>query len=73
MTGFVLAHGDCINCGRPFSFNPVWVPSVRVKGVRQPVCRACMEGENSRRKAAGQPLLAIHPDAYEACEEGELG
>lgn len=60
-------------CGKPISFNPVKVPSLRDKnGTRQPVCRECIEKANIERKKMGIPLLKILPGAYEACEEGEL-
>mgnify|MGYP000258131711 CR=1 FL=1 len=70
--GYVLAYGNCINCGTLFSFNPAKVPSIRVDGVREPVCRTCIEQANEVRRAAGITELTILPDAYEPCEENEL-
>jgi hypothetical protein len=72
VSGYVLAFGGCISCHRPFSFNPHKVPSIRIDGVREPVCLSCMEEANSRRVAAGDPPHRIEPDAYEALPEGEL-
>ena len=45
MTGYVTGYGDCIVCARPFTFNPVRVPSITVNGEREPICLA--EGELS--------------------------
>lgn len=70
--GYVLAYGNCINCGKPFSFNPAKVPSIRVQGVREPVCKGCIEKANEVRRALGRELFTILPDAYEPCEESEL-
>jgi len=70
--GYVLMFGCCINCGRQFIFNPNKVPSVRVNGVREPVCRSCVEWANGERKKKGLELFTIPPDAYEACREEEL-
>jgi hypothetical protein len=70
--GYMIAMGGCIICGRPFSFNPHKVPSIIVRGRREPVCRECMEMANRRREAAGVPPHAILPDAYEPIEESEL-
>lgn len=70
--GYMLAYGSCIACGRPFAFNPVRVPSLRVRGTREPVCEPCMNRANTTRAAAGLPLLAILPGAYDAADEGEL-
>jgi hypothetical protein len=74
MPGYVLAHGFCFGCGRAFSFNPRWVPSLHPTPdlPREPVCRACVERVNPSRRAKGLPPIEPHPDAYEPCEEGEL-
>lgn len=71
--GFAICLGSCINCGKPFSFNPVKVPSIRVNGVREPVCKPCVETANVERVAAGLEPFAINPDAYDPCREEELG
>src|SRR5262245_26687684 len=61
---FMSCMGACYGCGRVFMFNPVWVPSV----AGEPICEACMTLVNQRRKAAGEPAIHIHPDAYGAEE-----
>lgn len=70
--GYALAFSACCSCHRVFGYNPIRVPSVRVNGVREPVCRECIERANPLRKQAGLPELVIHPDAYEPVEESEL-
>lgn len=70
--GYALAMGLCINCGRLFSFNPNSVPSIRVRGVREPVCRDCMAAANRARVANGLEPLPILPDAYDPVDESEL-
>jgi len=64
---YMFVLGACISCGMPFSFNPRYVPSVRVQGTREPVCKGCVERENARRIETGSdmPQLEIHPNAYD--------
>jgi hypothetical protein len=59
-------------CKQIFTFNPVRVPSIRVSGSREPICGRCIENINLKRVAAGVPPFTIAPDAYDACDEGEL-
>lgn len=70
--GYVICVGACINCGRPFSFNPHKVPSVIWQGKREPVCRNCLERANAIRKARGIPEHEVLPGAYDPADEGEL-
>jgi hypothetical protein len=63
--GYMLCYGCCVNCHQPFSFNPERVPSVRVQGVREPVCRNCIEHANRIRKERGLEEFSIMPGAYE--------
>ena len=70
--GFAAMIAPCISCGQVFMFNPYKVPSIRVKGKREPVCRRCVELANPRRKAAGLAVIVINPDAYEPMDENEL-
>jgi hypothetical protein len=70
--GYVSVVGHCVGCGRLFSFHPHKVPSIRVNGIREPVCQACLEAANPERKRRGlQPIIAP-PGAYEPAEEYEL-
>ncbi len=69
---YAIIYGSCMNCKKPFSFNPHKVPSVRINGKREPVCESCMLYVNEARKNKGLSPLPILPDAYEAIEEYEL-
>ena len=71
--GYAYVIGNCIVCGRLFTFHPHHVPSSSaVTGKREPVCRACMDRLNEIRKDRGLEPFPILPDAYEACPEEEL-
>lgn len=72
MSEFVAVMAHCIGCGRPFAFNPVRVPSMRVNGVREPICRECVTRINRNKVKRGEEPFAIAPDAYEAVSEDEL-
>lgn len=64
---YVFVMGPCI-CGTLMHYNPDKVPSVRIEGVRQAVCRTCIERANPNRIKNGLEPITIHPDAYEAAE-----
>ena len=70
--GLVAVWSACGGCGRVFSYNPHRVPSVRVDGVRVPICRDCIEAANPVRVERGLEPFQVHPDAYEPIPEGEL-
>lgn len=65
---FVL--GECVVCRSLFSFNADRVPSIVVRGTREPVCRACVERANPLREKNGLQQIVILPGAYEAGEGG---
>lgn len=72
--GYVLAHGNCIGCGKVFSFNPARVPSSSaVTGKREPICLECVERLNPIRIKNGLEPIVPLPGAYEAGDESELG
>jgi len=62
---FVIGH--CVACETQLTFNPDRVPSLRVNGVREPLCRGC-HAEWNKIHRPGQEPLAIHEDAYEPQE-----
>jgi hypothetical protein len=70
--GFTLCIAPCAGCGKIITFNPVRVPSVRVHGVKEPVCKECIDKANFLRKEKGLQELEYASDAYEPCDEGEL-
>ena len=64
MAGYAFAMGACLRCGQPFTFNPVRVPSIRVNGQREPLCRACVDALNAERVKLGLERWVIPDDAY---------
>jgi hypothetical protein len=77
--GYAMAFGECAGCGSFFGFNPVRVPSIRMRdgkldsaGKREPLCRGCAEKLRDAIVRAGGERFEIPPDAYEGVEEGEL-
>jgi len=71
--GYAIVLGECYACGKRFTFNPVRVPSFRDEhGVKQPICRSCMEYINKERKKMGLEPFTIPADAYEPVREEEL-
>lgn len=70
--GYVIAQGPCTGCKRIFAYNPVLVPSVRVNGVREPICPYCVVAFNVVRAKAGLPLIEPLPGAYDPMDEREL-
>lgn len=72
MSGYAFVIGACANCGRVFTFNPHRVPSVVVKGTREPICRPCVDAANPQRIAAGLDPIVVFADSYDAIPEEEL-
>lgn len=70
--GYAFCLGECCCCGKRFTFNPVRVPSLRVKGEREPVCEDCIREANHIRVEKGLTPLEYSKDAYSFCSEGEL-
>ena len=68
--GYMIAFGNCVNCGRLIGFNPNCVPSIRVDGKREPLCEECFGIWNQyHRIDKGLKPIPLHPDAYEPAEE----
>jgi hypothetical protein len=70
--GYYTMYGACLVCHRLFTFNPMRVPSIRVNGIRQPVCLDCMTRANDVRQAKGLDPLPILDGAYDAADESEM-
>jgi hypothetical protein len=70
---YAMAWAECFGCKRNFAFNPVKVPSIRIDGDRKPVCAICVARVNPMRVANGLEPIEVHPDAYTACDEREMG
>lgn len=71
--GYALCTSECFGCHRLFSYNPLRVPSVPYQGTKHPICLECVKRANPLRVANGLPEIVPLPDAYEACDERELG
>jgi len=70
--GYAIVWSPCVGCGRVFGFNPHRVPSVPINGVREPICRDCVDRSNPTRIANGLEPIRILPGAYEPIHESEL-
>jgi hypothetical protein len=70
--GYAFVTSACIGCGNLFSYNPLRVPSIRIKGEREPICRACVERVNPVRIKNGLDPIVPAPDAYDPIDESEL-
>lgn len=70
--GWVSCLGACCICERNFTYNPLRVPSIRVRGTREPICEDCVRRANVIRKERGLDEIVPAPDAYEAIREKEL-
>lgn len=66
--GFMSALSACYGCRQVFSYNPERVPSIRVNGVREPICESCVEAANPERAKNGLPPIVVLPDAYTGAE-----
>lgn len=67
--GYALMFAECCNCHRTIAFNPHVVPSIRINGVKEPLCRECAERWNELHPNEARPIL---PGAYEPIDENEL-
>lgn len=74
MSGYAVILSPCFRCGGIFTYNPNKVPSVRDQlGVKQPLCRSCVEIIQALQKEMGLPAWPDPlPGAYEPCPEEEL-
>ena len=65
MSGYAIVMGSCYGCGSIFTFNPNKVPSVIVKGVREPICQSCVDRANPERIKNGLEPIVPLPGAYD--------
>lgn len=71
--GYAFVISPCVFCKKIFSYNPLKVPSVKVDGVKEPICATCLEWANRERVKNGlEPWGPPLPGAYEPCREEEL-
>jgi hypothetical protein len=69
---YALGTSLCAGCHRIFCYNPLRVPSIVIKGSREPICQDCVERVNPIRIANGLEPIVPLPDAYEPIHESEL-
>jgi Fe-S-cluster-containing dehydrogenase component len=68
--GHVLLMTDCAGCGATMQCNPYKVPSLRVTGVKEPICRHCFDRWNQiHRIDKGLEPVALQAGAYDAHDE----
>ena len=70
--GVVICYAKCAGCGLPMGCNPITVPSIRINGLREPICRACVDTANPLRIANGLPPIEPAEEAYSGCDEDLL-
>lgn len=64
---FLTCH--CIGCKKIISCNPDYVPSLVIKGQKEPLCIGCFNQWNQiHRVSKGLEPISIHPEAYEPLE-----
>jgi len=66
--GFAFCMGGCCICKVTFNFNPDRVPSIRINGEKEPICRACHADINKLRESKGLPTFPLAQDAYGLAE-----
>jgi hypothetical protein len=69
---WVYCHSACAGCDRIFSYNPLRVPSLVIRGSREPICLDCVERVNPIRISNGLEPIVPYADAYEAIDYSEL-
>ena len=70
--GYVYMTSQCFSCKQLFDYNPHRVPSLTIRGVREPFCKRCVEEANPKRIANGLEAVEILDGAYEPMKEAEL-
>lgn len=68
LMAWMYMMGACYSCKRPFSFNPERVPSLTIKGTREPFCQPCIDAANPARVAKGLDPIVPAEGAYEPQE-----
>ena len=66
---YYICITECIRCHSTFSCNPDLVPSIRVNGVKEPLCRDCIEILNTIRIKNGLDAWIPLNGAYEPVNE----
>ena len=61
----MFLYAYCIGCGAAFTCSITKVPSLRVNGVKEPVCSLCFERRQKHREANGLPREPLMDGAYD--------
>lgn len=69
---WVFITSACFGCGRMFAYHPNKVPSIRIRGKREPLCLACVIRVNPLREKNGLEPIKPLPGAYDPVEESQL-
>lgn len=67
--GYAIMMGFCCACHIQIQFNPHKVPSLKIDGIRQPLCQGCAERWNELHPEQAKP---IQEGAYDGFPEEEL-
>lgn len=71
--GYFMLITSCYMCKRVFTCNPDKVPSVKIEGVKEPICESCVKWMQQRQREMGVPVWADPlPGAYDAADEDEV-
>lgn len=62
---YMYVLGPCFSCGEMFTFNADKVPSIVVKGEREPICQSCVIKANPERVRRGLAPITVLPGAYQ--------
>ena len=64
--GYMTCIAECVGCAKTIGCNPSYVPTIRIKGEKEPLCAACVARMQERQKEAGVDVWPDpHPEAYE--------
>lgn len=69
---YVMVMSPCYGCKKDFMYNPQYVPSLTIDGVREPFCQSCIDKANVVRRQKSLEPLVPHPQAYQPLPEGDL-
>lgn len=70
--GYFLYMSGCAACPTVISYNPEFVPSIRINGEKEAICEACFNCWNEiHRTAKGLPPIQLHPQAYAPVSEDD--
>jgi hypothetical protein len=70
--GYMFCMSECAACRKMISYNPEFVPSLRLNGVKEAICEGCFVRWNTiHRTDKGLPAVPLHPQAYAPASEAD--